>query len=414
MGIAKITVDQDIREILMENRVFSTFTKQSRYQDGFVLNVSAAAVVEPYSGYYGGHNLYSCGAFTYSYTDFDPDQRVGRYCSLAANIRNMSAKHPMEHLSTSHFNNNFSALYRQACEDAGVTEFTSIPYNLGQYELATIGDDVWCGEDVLLGRNIHIGTGAVIAARSIVTKDVPPYAIVAGAPAKIIRFRFPEKLVERLLASEWWRYKFPDFNGMRYSQPELFLEDFEVAKASLVPFNTDTTPLLAKLRDGLLQRGKPVPQPITNALETHLRKETLSKEFPVPSSCTTWYDAERDTRDGQVFRFFGYTAYLDLAAPPSAGYLQFTVPYVVRKDALDKLQLRAFDLPLSLTHIGEDAFQRPVVRFAISEQVARVAGQNRGMRLQLECPVCLVPSARNPSSVDHRKISLAITMPSYD
>lgn len=67
-----------------------------------------------------------------------------------------------------------------------------------------VGNDVWIGADCLLMDGIKIGNGSVIATRSVVTKDVPPYAIVAGAPAKIIRFRFSDEQIKALETIKWW------------------------------------------------------------------------------------------------------------------------------------------------------------------------------------------------------------------
>lgn len=68
----------------------------------------------------------------------------------------------------------------------------------------TIGNDVWIGYDVKVIGNVTIGDGAVIGAGAVVTKDVPPYAVVAGVPAKVIKMRFKEDVVEKLKAAEWW------------------------------------------------------------------------------------------------------------------------------------------------------------------------------------------------------------------
>jgi len=90
-----------------------------------------------------------------------------------------------------------------------------------------IEDDVWIGGDVTLCRNITLGTGCVIAANSVVTKDVPPYAIVGGNPAKFIRMRFGEGIVRDLLALAWWRFKFTDFAAMRFDDPAQFIRQIE-------------------------------------------------------------------------------------------------------------------------------------------------------------------------------------------
>ena len=68
----------------------------------------------------------------------------------------------------------------------------------------TIGNDVWIGDNVIIKNGVTVGDGAVIGAGAIVTKDVPPYAIAAGVPAKIIRYRFDERTVRRLSETKWW------------------------------------------------------------------------------------------------------------------------------------------------------------------------------------------------------------------
>jgi hypothetical protein len=86
-----------------------------------------------------------------------------------------------------------------------------------------IEHDVWIGQDVLLRDGIRIGTGAVVAAGAVVTRDVPPYAIVGGTPARLIRYRFEMPLVERLLLSEWWTYDAADVINLPADDPERFV-----------------------------------------------------------------------------------------------------------------------------------------------------------------------------------------------
>ena len=70
----------------------------------------------------------------------------------------------------------------------------------------TVGNDVWIGARAIIMDGIKIGDGAIIGANSVVTKDVPPYAIVAGCPAKLIRYRFSEDVINKLLELCWWDY----------------------------------------------------------------------------------------------------------------------------------------------------------------------------------------------------------------
>lgn len=89
-----------------------------------------------------------------------------------------------------------------------------------------IGHDVWVGARALIMNGVTIGDGAIVAAGAVVTRDVPPYAIVGGSPARLIRFRFSSDIVERLRALEWWHW--PDeriraFEGYFYGPVEEFL-----------------------------------------------------------------------------------------------------------------------------------------------------------------------------------------------
>ena len=69
-----------------------------------------------------------------------------------------------------------------------------------------IGNDVWIGSHVLIKGGVHIGNGACVAAGAVVVKDVPPYAIVGGVPAKVIRYRFSPEVIGKLLELEWWNF----------------------------------------------------------------------------------------------------------------------------------------------------------------------------------------------------------------
>lgn len=75
-----------------------------------------------------------------------------------------------------------------------------------------VGNDVWFGYDSLIKGGVKIGDGAVIATRAVVVKDVPPYAIVAGNPAKVVKMRFDDKTIERLLHISWWEWDIEKIN----------------------------------------------------------------------------------------------------------------------------------------------------------------------------------------------------------
>lgn len=82
---------------------------------------------------------------------------------------------------------------------------------------------MWIGADVVIKSGINIGHGAIIASNSVITKDVPPYAIVGGAPAKIIKYRFTEEIIEKLMDLRWWRFQKDDLKGLMANKPQEFI-----------------------------------------------------------------------------------------------------------------------------------------------------------------------------------------------
>jgi virginiamycin A acetyltransferase len=110
---------------------------------------------------------------------------VGRYCSIANNVSIGQGEHELNCISTS-------------------SVFYNAPYEELTSKECNVGDDVWIGVDAIILRGISIGIGAVIGANSVVTKDVPPFAVVVGCPAKIIKYRFESDKANSILESKWW------------------------------------------------------------------------------------------------------------------------------------------------------------------------------------------------------------------
>jgi acetyltransferase-like isoleucine patch superfamily enzyme len=101
------------------------------------------------------------------------------------------------------------------------------PSRVTQGDLSVrIGSDVWIGVESIIMAGVHVGHGAVIAARSVVTNDVPPYAVVGGAPAKVLKYRFGERLIKRLLEVSWWDW--PD-RLIKDNLPCFYTQDIDVA-----------------------------------------------------------------------------------------------------------------------------------------------------------------------------------------
>ena len=201
------------------------------FRPGTRYDTTGKTAIEPYSVCAKGPRLSSIGAFSYTKSYFPPQiVSIGRYCAIADGCSLMQGDHPQERLSMCGFDYSRSAPYFAFEADRGIVLPKKGPAPTKDH--VTIGNDVWIGQEVLIKRGVTIGHGAVIAARAMVNKDVPPYAVVGGLPARFLKWRFPEPLIERLLASEWWRYSYDQFAGMNTHDPLEFLPAFEDAKAS--------------------------------------------------------------------------------------------------------------------------------------------------------------------------------------
>lgn len=123
---------------------------------------------------------------------------IGRYCSIGKNCQISTFDHPIKWLSSS------PVFYNLGMHFPGYAEEVKKQIRPVRPSGATIGHDVWVGSNVIIPNGINIGTGAVLAGGAFISKDVPPYAIVGGVPAKIIKYRFTDEQIEALLTSKWW------------------------------------------------------------------------------------------------------------------------------------------------------------------------------------------------------------------
>jgi phosphonate metabolism protein (transferase hexapeptide repeat family) len=139
---------------------------------------------------------------------------IGKFCSIAAHTRINPGNHPLDRPALHHFTYRSLAYRLDAQDDAGFFEWR-------RRHKVTLANDVWIGHGAVILPGVTIGTGACVGAGAVVSKDVPPFAVVVGVPAKIIRHRFDKETQDALLRIAWWdwsreqlRAALPDFRGL--------------------------------------------------------------------------------------------------------------------------------------------------------------------------------------------------------
>ena len=162
-----------------------------------------------------GDYSYAAGDVSIIYSD------VGKFCSIASHARLNPGNHPMDRVMQHH------ATYRRAQYGFGESDDEAF-FDWRRADKVTVGHDVWIGHGAILLPGVSVGLGAVVGAGAVVTKDVEPYTIVVGLPAKPLRLRFPQDVAEAITATAWWDWprelleeRIGDFNDL-----ETFLKKY--------------------------------------------------------------------------------------------------------------------------------------------------------------------------------------------
>lgn len=145
----------------------------------------------------GGSQVIRSTFEKYSFCGYDCTiifTKVGKYTSIASNVKIGLAQHPISWLSTS------PVFYKG--RDSVKKKFSE--FERTEMKETIIGNDVWIGEGSFIKQGVIIGDGSIVGMGSVVTKDVEKYSVVAGNPAKLIRYRFPKATIERLSEIKWW------------------------------------------------------------------------------------------------------------------------------------------------------------------------------------------------------------------
>jgi len=191
------------------------------------------------------HSLH-LGAFSYQVSGYCFAGRIDRYTSIGENVQIGRQNHAMDLVSTSPVFSNPRPIFMLGDRFAGSAEFarTSFQHSKSptQAQVTRIGPDVWIGHGAFICPGVRIGPGAIVAAHAVVSKDVPPFAVVAGNPAEIKRFRFDSD-AERaaLIDSKWWMYAPWQLKAFDIRSPLAFAEGVAAlgAAAQFLPSTFD-------------------------------------------------------------------------------------------------------------------------------------------------------------------------------
>ena len=217
------------------------------------VNISDAAVFEPPCSikWMQIESDFKLGAFSYAVSGFYSAVSIGRYVSIGEQVQIGRANHAMTWVSTSPFFYLREPMFQTGTHFRGAEDYLrySAPVRQGAIASAfkpiTIGNDVWIGHGAFIRPGVTIGDGAVVGAMAVVTKDVPPYAIVAGNPASIRRMRLPASIVGRILATEWWRFAPWQLTAVDFTNPDQAIEQLQTVVAQQEPY----APALVRVRD---------------------------------------------------------------------------------------------------------------------------------------------------------------------
>lgn len=197
---------------------YSKILKKLRGYSAKLSSIDGTAVI------YSGTSISNSTVGRYTYIGYDcylSHVTVGNFCSLSDHIFIGGAEHPTDWIST-------SPVFQNVKHSGPSKRFAK--FNLPKWKQTIIGHDVWIGHGVTIKAGITIGNGAIIGSNAVVTKDVEPYSIVAGCPAKHIRYRFTQEIIDKLQTSKWWSFSDETLTefGTSLNNPNEFIHELDL------------------------------------------------------------------------------------------------------------------------------------------------------------------------------------------
>lgn len=172
-----------------------------------------------------GSSVVSSSFGRYTFCGYDCDiyfADIGSFTSIANNVVISGARHPMEWVGMS------PVFY--SGRDSIKKKFSQ--FDLSEVKRTSIGHDVWIGRSAIIMSGVSIGNGAVIGAGTVVTKDIPPYAVAVGNPARLVRYRFPHDIISKLEETCWWNLKDEELTKLseHIRDPKRFLFEYFILR----------------------------------------------------------------------------------------------------------------------------------------------------------------------------------------
>ena len=238
----RVMLEQKFIEFLHDSRIYSHQDPGvQRWKPGDFLCFLRKTEMEQYSAIFRGEFMNSMGACSFITLPVNGTYQmqfsVGRYCSIGGPLTIVGNAHPITTLSSSPiFYEKHTGWTKGYYDDARIEGGPFVVRHPAK-GVPSVGNDAWFGSNVTLNQAVRIGDGAVVAANSHVTKDVPDYAIVGGNPARLLRYRFENEIVEELRQIQFWRFSPAELKEFNMQDINRFIVEFRAAEKQLTAWS---------------------------------------------------------------------------------------------------------------------------------------------------------------------------------